>query len=111
MSKTPLFVKNCKEKSISVGSSSVIRKYPVLVYHYKTTQDLTDLRHVQMDVCSLQELILRLFLGQETLGEGVRDLGRLFHDVTEISRQRHRALAVGFQLAQRSRHHRLDVER
>ena len=64
-----------------------------------------------MYVCSLQELIIRLFLGQETLGEGVRDFGRLFHDVTEISRQRHRALAVGFQLAQRSRHRRLDVER
>ena len=64
-----------------------------------------------MDVRSLQELIVRLFLGQETLGEGVRDLGRLFHDVTEISRQRHRALAVGFQLAQRLRHSRLDVQR
>ena len=64
-----------------------------------------------MYVCSLQELIIRLFLGQETLGEGVRDLGRLFHDVTEISRQRHRALAVCFQLAQWSRHRRLDVQR
>ena len=45
-----------------------------------------------MNVCSLQELIIRLFLGQETLGEGVRDLGRLFHDVTKISRQLRRAL-------------------
>ena len=66
---------------------------------------------MKMNVCSLQELIIRLVLGQETLGEGVRDFGRLFHDVTEISRQRHGALAVGFQLAQRSRHRRLDVER
>ena len=64
-----------------------------------------------MNVCSLQKLIIWLFLGQKTLGEGVRDLGRLLHDVTEISRQRHGALAVGFQLAQRSRHRRLDVQR
>ena len=72
--------------------------------------DVTYFRHMQMQVCLVEEVVVGLFLRQEVLGERVRDLRRLLHDVTEVARQRHAALTVGLELVERSSQGRFNVE-
>ena len=72
--------------------------------------DVTYFRHMQMQVRLVEEVVVGLFLRQEVLGERVRDLRRLLHDVTEVSSQCHTSLAVRLQLVQRSGQGRFNVE-
>ena len=71
---------------------------------------MTHLWHVQVQVRLLEEVVIRFLLRQEVLGERVRDLRRLLHDVTEVARQRHTALTVGLELVERSSQGRFNVE-